>query len=94
MRIRLREQHTNVICPNNMEMMLLSKMEGKRRKKEELLINSSIIIGSKIYYLKLEIIKANTKQDKEEKQGRGYKLHQCSLRENRLYLKKTYKHKI
>lgn len=68
-KIRLREQHTNVIYPNNMEMMLLSKMEGKRRKKEELLINSSIIIGSKIYYLKLEIIKANINQDKKgEKQ--------------------------
>lgn len=32
MRIRLREQHRNIIYPDNMEMMLLSKMEGKRMK--------------------------------------------------------------
>lgn len=34
-RIRLREQHTNIIYPSNMEIILLSKMEGKWRKKEE-----------------------------------------------------------
>lgn len=28
-RIKLREQHTNIIYPNNMEIMLLSKMERK-----------------------------------------------------------------
>lgn len=33
-RVRLREQHTNIIYPESMAIMLLSKIEGKGGKKE------------------------------------------------------------